>query len=311
MSLFPDASTALGSARGVKAPFGVAFDRHDDRDAAHALAPSLPTRSKGLVSERAALAALGGVLVVFLALPLAALFLTTTLVDFRVGLAHPLVWPALRLSLLTTTATVLIVAVFGTPLAWSLARATSPRARALEAIVQLPIVIPPAVAGVAMLLAFGRRGVLSGWLYPRGSSLTFTTAAVVMAEVFVSAPIFVQAATSAFRRIDPKLVLVARTFGASPFRVFRLVAIPLAAPGLAAGAAMCWARALGEFGATLMFAGNIEGRTQTLPLAIYTALESDVHAAQALSIVLVVAAFALILGVRLVMHRAYTTSDDR
>ena len=157
---------------------------------------------------------------------------------------------------------------------------------------------------VAMLLAFGRRGLLTGWLYPEGWSVTFTTTAVVIAEVFVSAPFFVQAATSAFRRIDTKLIVVARTFGASPLRVFFRVALPLAAPGLVAGGAMSWARSLGEFGATLMFAGNLEGETQTLPLAIYTALESDTRAAQALSVVLVVVAFALLLFVRAVLRRS-------
>lgn len=255
-------------------------------------------KARRLGLERGALALLGGGLVAFLVVPLVALFFKTSPNDFRAGLSHPLVWPALRLSLLTTTLSLVVVVALGTPLAWSLANTSRRGARALETLVQLPIVIPPAVAGVAMLLAFGRRGMLAGWLYPEGWSVTFTTTAVVMAEVFVSAPFFVQAATSAFRRIDPKLILVARTFGASPLRVFFRVAVPLAAPGLVAGAAMSWARSLGEFGATLMFAGNLEGRTQTLPLAIYTALESDMRAAQALSIVLVVVAFALLLFVR-------------
>lgn len=256
-----------------------------------------------LEAERRGLAVAGGVLAIFLVVPLVALFVTTTLVDFRSGLSHPLVWPALRLSLLTTSLSLVLVVVLGAPLAWSLANGSGRGARALETVVQLPIVIPPAVAGVAMLLAFGRRGMLAGWLYPEGWSVTFTTTAVVMAEVFVSAPFFVQAATSAFRRVDPKLLLVARTFGASPLRVFFRIAVPLAAPGLVAGAAMSWARSLGEFGATLMFAGNLEGRTQTLPLAIYTALESDMRAAQALSIVLVVVAFALLLFVRATLRR--------
>jgi molybdate transport system permease protein len=202
-----------------------------------------------------------------------------------------------------------LVVTLGTPLSWSLATARGRAARALETVVQLPIVIPPAVAGVALLLAFGRRGLLAGWLYPDGWSVTFTTAAVVMAEVFVSAPFFVQAATSAFRRIDPALIIVARTFGASPLRVFFRIAVPLAAPGLVAGAAMSWARSLGEFGATLMFAGNLEGRTQTLPLAVYTALESDLRAAQALSIVLVVVALVLLLFVRSTLRRATAETD--
>lgn len=257
-----------------------------------------------LHAEHSILAVVGGLLVVFLATPLVALFVSTTAMDFQEGLRHPLVWPALRLSLVTTSVSLLVVVLLGTPLAWSLARARGRLARMVETAVQLPIVIPPAVAGVAMLLAFGRRGVLAGWLYPDGWAVSFSTTAVVMAEIFVSAPFFVQAATSAFRRVDPTLVIVARTFGASPFRVFFRVSVPLAAPGLVAGAAMSWARSLGEFGATLMFAGNLQGQTQTLPLAIYTALESDMRAAQALSMILVVVAFALLLFVRAVLRRS-------
>jgi molybdate transport system permease protein len=254
-------------------------------------------------TEQRALAISGGILVLFLAAPLIALVATATSASLEAGLADPLVWPALRLSLVTTTASLALVIVFGTPLAWTLARTRGRLARACETIVQLPIVIPPAVAGVALLLAFGRRGLFAGVLYPNGVSLPFTTAAVVMAEVFVSAPFFVQAATSAFRRIDPNLIVVARTFGATPLRVFSRIALPLAAPGLVAGAALSWARALGEFGATLMFAGNLQGRTQTLPLAIYTALEVDLRAAQALSVLLVVVAFALLIFVRAVLRR--------
>lgn len=260
--------------------------------------------SRHLRVEQGLLHVVGAFLVVFLAVPLLALILGATASDLREGLRHPLVWPALRLSLLTTTVSLVVVVVLGTPLAWSLARARGRMARAVETAVQLPIVIPPAVAGVAMLLAFGRRGLLAGWLYPEGWSVTFTTAAVVMAEVFVSAPFFVQATTSAFRRVDSRLLVVARTFGATPLRIFFRLAIPLAAPGLVAGAALSWARSLGEFGATLMFAGNLQGKTQTLPLAIYTTLESDMRAAQALSIVLVMVAFALLLLVRAALRRS-------
>lgn len=255
-------------------------------------------------AERGALAVVGGVLVAFLTIPLLALLVSTSAADLHAGLNHPLVWPALSLSLFTTSVSLFVVVGLGTPLAWSLASARGRLARVVETAVELPIVIPPAVAGVAMLLAFGRRGILAGWLYPTGWSVTFTTTAVVMAEVFVSAPYFVQAATSAFRRVDPQLLVVARTFGAAPLGILFRVALPLAAPGVVAGAAMSWARSLGEFGATLMFAGNLQGRTQTLPLAIYTALESDLRAAQALSVVLVVVAFALLLFVRNLLRRA-------
>ncbi len=256
-----------------------------------------------LRAERATLTLLGAVLVAFLAAPLLALFASAAPGDFLHGVRHPLVWSALRLSLLTTSVSLILVVLFGTPLAWSLAQARGRVAQVVETALLLPIVIPPAVAGVALLLAFGRRGLFAGLLYPEGWSVTFTTAAVVMAEVFVSAPFFIQAATSAFRRIDPALIVVARTFGASPMRIWRRIALPLAAPGLLAGAGMSWARALGEFGATLMFAGNLQGRTQTLPLAIYTTLESDLRAAQALSIVLVVVALALLLLVRAMARR--------
>lgn len=236
-------------------------------------------------------------LVVFLLLPVGALVTTLSFEDFVAGLRHPLVWPALKLSMLTTAVSLAVVVVFGTPLAWTLARSHGRLARAAETIVKLPIVVPPAVAGVALLLAFGRRSPLAG-LYPPGFSLAFTTAAVIMAEVFVSAPFYVQAATSAFRRLDFRLVIVARTLGASPLSVFVRIALPLARPGLVAGALVSWARSLGEFGATLLFAGNLEGRTQTLPLAIYTALESELRAAQALSLVLLGFAFSLLLLVR-------------
>jgi molybdate transport system permease protein len=254
--------------------------------------------------QRAAFGAVGGLLLAFLALPVLGLIAGTSWADFRAGLVHPLVWPALRLSLLTTLVSLGVTLALGTPLGWTLAHTERRWARAAETLVQLPIVIPPAVAGIAMLLAFGRRGMLAGWLYPVGWSVTFTTSAVVLAQIFVSAPFYVHAAVSAFRRIEPNLLIVARTFGASPWRVFLRVALPLAAPGLAAGAILSWARALGEFGATLMFAGNLEGRTQTLPLAIYTALEADLRVAQALSIVLIVVAVALLLGVRVALGAA-------
>jgi molybdate transport system permease protein len=212
------------------------------------------------------------------------------------GLEHPAVWPALRLSLLTTTLGLLATVALGTPLAWSLAR--HPRRRWFEVLLELPIVVPPAVVGVALLLVFGRQGFLGPALADAGWRLPFTTAAVVVAQVVVSAPLYVQAATAAFRGVDAELFAVARSLGASSARVFFGVAVPIALPALVGGAAVAWARALGEFGATLLFAGNLQGRTQTLPLAIYAALESDLRAAQAISVVLLVVAFALLLALR-------------
>jgi molybdate transport system permease protein len=237
------------------------------------------------------------VLLVFLALPLAGLFLTTGATALLAGLSNPLVWPALRLSIFTTTVSLVCIVTLGTPLAWQLARHPGRVGRAVETLVELPIVVPPAVAGVALLLAFGRQGLVAR-VFPGVPSAAFGTVAVIFAEVFVAAPFFIQSATSAFRRIDSQVLIAARSLGATPLLVFGSVELPLAAPGLLAGAAMSWARALGEFGATLMFAGNSTGITQTLPLAIYSALESDLRAAQALSLVLVVIAFALLLVVR-------------
>lgn len=250
-------------------------------------------------------------LVALLTLPVLALFASTTFAELRSGLAHPLTWPALRLSLFTTVVSLSAIVALGTPLAWLLSRSSGRVARTLELFAQLPVVIPPAVAGVALLLAFGRRGVFGPVLESAGVQLSFTTAAVILAEIFVAAPFYVQAAIGAFRRLDQNLVDVARTLGARPAAVFFRVALPLSRRSLIAGAAMAWARALGEFGATLMFAGNLEGETQTLPLAIYTAMESDLSAARALSLVLIVAAFGLLLAFRFGAAQAATGEPQR
>jgi molybdate transport system permease protein len=255
-------------------------------------------------------------LLLLVALPIAGLLFSAPPRQLLAGLGDPLVVPALRLTLFTTTVSLLVILTCGTPLAWVIARRTSLAAgrevdrasgganrasrvwRLLETLVELPVVLPPAVAGVALLLAFGRRGLLGPGLAAAGIGLPFTRGAVVVAQTFVAAPFYLQAAIAAFRRLDPDLILVARTLGASPPRVLFTIAIPVSWPSLAGGAAMSWARALGEFGATLMFAGNMSGRTQTLPLAIYTALESDLRTAQSLSILLVAVAFALLVAIR-------------
>jgi molybdate transport system permease protein len=241
---------------------------------------------------------LGGALVTFLLLPIVALIASTSPARLQAGLTDQIVLPALLLSMGTTGGALLIIVVGGTPLAWWLGRTRSRGARWLETALQLPMVIPPAVAGIALLLTFGRRGLLGTTLDRFGLGVAFSAAAVVMAQVFVAAPFYLQAATAAFGRLDGSMLAVARSLGASPAQVFFRVALPLARPGLVAGAAMSWARALGEFGATLMFAGNMSGKTQTLPLAIYAALESDLRTAQALSVLLVLVAFGLLLLMR-------------
>jgi len=258
----------------------------------------LRQRRAAAAAGRLACGSAAGLLVAFLLLPIVALFVTAGVSDVVAGLSHPLVMPALRLSLLTTSVSLVLVVLPGTALAWILVRRESTLARWVETAVQLPVVIPPAVGGLALLLAFGRRGLIGRSLTGFGIAIPFSTLAVILAEVFVSAPFFVLAATAAFRRLDESLWIVARTLGASPLRAFLRVALPAAAPNLVAGAAMSWARSLGEFGATLMFAGNLTGRTQTLPLAVYTALESDVRAAEAMSLVLIMMAFAVLLLLR-------------
>lgn len=248
-------------------------------------------------------AGMAALLLAFMLLPVLALVVTTSADKLWAGITHPSVWPALELSLITTFVSLAIIVVCGTPLAWLLGRHDHRLSRVIETLVRLPVVMPPAVAGVALLLAFGRMGLAGTWLASARIHIPFTTAAVVMAQVFVSAPFYLQAAISGFRAIENDPLIVARSLGASPARVFFRVAVPLCAPGLVAGAAMAWARALGEFGATLMFAGNLSGETQTLTLAVYTTFQSDMRAAQAISLLLVAVAFSLLLVLTLKTRR--------
>lgn len=235
-----------------------------------------------------------------LVLPIGALVLSSSPTDLRVGVSDPLFAPALWLSARTTLVSLGIILGTGTPLAWWLAVAPAQRRRAVEVLIDLPIVIPPAVMGIALLQAFGRSGLFGAQLKALDIQVPFTGAAVVLAQVVVSAPFYIQSATAAFRRVDEDLLIVARTLGRSPTGAFFSVALPLALPGIVAGGALAWARALGEFGATLLFAGNLPGTTQTMPLAIYTALESDVRVAVALSMALAGAGAVLLFSLRVV-----------
>ncbi|MCA9531229.1 MAG: molybdate ABC transporter permease subunit [Myxococcales bacterium] len=261
--------------------------------------PRRPASARVRIDGLSALS--GGLAVVLLALlvvPVVALALASSPADLVAGVRDPLFAPALSLSLRTTLVSLLVVVITGTPLSWWLASSRLRLASVVALLVDLPVVIPPAVVGVALLETFGRRGLFGPELHALGVSIPFTTAAVVLAQVVVAAPFFVQAATNAFRKVDLDLLVVARTLGASPGRAFLRVAVPVALPGLLGGAALCWARALGEFGATLLFAGNLPGRTQTMPLAIYTALESDIRAALAISLVLAAVGVALLFVLR-------------
>ena len=233
-----------------------------------------------------------------LVLPVIALVLASSPSDLVAGMDHPLFGSALWLSARTTVLSLTIVVLAGTPLAWWLSISRERDRRLVELIVDLPIILPPAVVGIALLQTFGRGGVFGSQFEAFGIQIPFTTGAVVLAQVVVSAPFYIQSAAAAFRRIDRDLLLVARTLGQSRAGAFMRVAIPTALPGLVGGAALSWARAVGEFGATLLFAGNLPGTTQTVPLAIYMALESDVRAALALALVLAALAVLLLFSLR-------------
>ena len=205
---------------------------------------------------------------------------------------------ALRLSLVTSLSAVAVSVVLGVPLAWVLARVDFPGRSLLRAAVTLPMVLPPVVGGTALLAAFGRRGLVGRELDRVGILLPYSTAGVVLAQVFVAMPFLVVAVEAGLRSIDTRYEGAAATLGASRSRVFWRVTAPLMAPSALAGAVLCWARALGEFGATITFAGNLQGRTQTMPLAIYLGLQGDRGAALAMSLVLVVISLAVLVALR-------------
>ena len=244
---------------------------------------------------RLVLLALAALATAVILIPLVALVARVPWADLPHHLADPIVWPAIRLSVVTTLSTVAISMVLGTPLAWLLARAEGPGWRWLRALVTVPVVLPPVVGGVALLLAYGRHGFVGAPLFSAfGLRLPFTTYAVVLAQVFVSLPFYVLSVEGAMRGVDERYAQVAATLGSGPLRTFTRVGLPLAAPGIAAGAALAWARSLGEFGATITFAGNFSGETQTAPLAIYVALQDNPDAAVALSVAMLVVAVAVL-----------------
>jgi molybdate transport system permease protein len=222
-------------------------------------------------------------LVVFLVLPFLAVLLSLSPRQLVHDLQSEAALKALGLTLRTTLVATAVIIVTGVPVALLLARRRFRGREILDTLVDLPITVPPVVGGVALLLAFGRRGLIGRSLEPFGLHIPFSTAAVIMAQVFIASPFFVKAARAGFEAVPPRLEAAARTLGASPWHTFWTVTVPLARPALLAGAVLCWARALSEFGATMMFAGNFPGRTQTLPLAVMSAMESDLDTALAIS----------------------------
>ncbi|NTV27898.1 MAG: molybdate ABC transporter permease subunit [Methanothrix sp.] len=257
------------------------------------------------ISLKTGVAALLVLTMAFIALPVIALFLKSPLDKTLGSLYDPMVLDALRLSLTTSTLTTIVVVITGTPIAYVSARFHYFGKELADSLIDLPVIMPPAVAGIALLVAFGRMGIVGHYLNAFGISIAFTTLAVIMAQVFVSSPFYIRQARTSFEDVDLAFENAARTLGASRAYTFFYVILPIAMNGLISGAIMAFARSLGEFGATIMFAGNFQGRTQTMPLAIYTAMQGDLDVSLCLSIILVAISFVVIVLVKKLTRRMY------
>jgi molybdate transport system permease protein len=244
------------------------------------------------------------VVLLFLILPVIAIFVDVGPRELLDSLDEPEAREALWLSLRTTLAALALIVVFGTPAAYLLATRDFRAKAAVTTAIELPLVLPPAVAGIGLLAAFGPEGIFGAWLDDAGIELVLQTAGVIVALTFVAAPFYIRQAQAAFAAVDPRLLDAARTLGAGEARAFARVAVPCAGPGISAGMALAWGRALGEFGATLMFAGSFPGITQTAPLAIFAEFSTDFTAALALSAVLVAFSAAILLSVKLLGRSA-------
>jgi molybdate transport system permease protein len=242
-------------------------------------------------------------LLLFFTVPVLLLFFRVSPADWWDGIRQQQVLQAVGVSLKTTLISLLVTVVAGTPLAYLMGRHRFRFKRVVDTLIDLPTVLPPSVAGVALLMALGRRGLLGGSLSALGVEIAFTQAAVVIAQVFISAPFFVRSASIGFASVDHELEQAAQLDGASRWEIFRYIVFPLSEQALFSGSMMSWSRALGEFGATIIFAGNFPGRTQTMPIAIYLGFESDLNIALTLSVILVSVSFVSILLVKLISRR--------
>ncbi len=249
--------------------------------------------------SRVLVGVLAGIFFLFLAVPLASLLIHEPIARLWDAIQQPDVFQALQLSLITTTISTLFSILFGLPVAYLLARVQFPGRKVLETLVTMPTVLPPVVAGVALLLTFGRFGLIGHYLNLVGITLPFTTVAVVMAQTFIAAPFLINSTKAGLEQLDRRYELAAYTLRASPFYAFRRVVLPLIAPALLSGIGLAWARALGEFGATITFAGNFPGVTQTMPIAVYITAESDLDKAIALAVVLLAVSFGVLLALRI------------
>src|SRR6266516_3107282 len=246
---------------------------------------------------------LAGSFFLFLGIPLVALLIREPPALLWNSIKQPEVLQALQLSLVTTFVSIILTVLFGLPVAYVLVRTRIPGRRLLETLVTMPTVLPPVVAGVALLITFGRFGLIGRYLTPLGISIPFTIVAVVMAQMFVSSPFFVNSARAGLEQLDPRYESAAHTLRASEFYTFWRVVLPLIRPALLTGAGLAWARALGELGATITFAGSFPGITETMPVAVYTATEVDLESAVALSVVLLAISFAVLLALRVGQRR--------
>ncbi len=246
-------------------------------------------------------------LLLFIAFPILALFLQTSVPDFVRNLNRSQVIQAINLSLFSSLITTIVTWITGTPVAYLLAVRRFRFHHLIDTLIDLPTVLPPAVAGVALLMAFGRKGVFGPLLAVMGIQIPFTMIAVIMAQTFIAAPLYIKAATIGFASIDPELGQAAALDGANRWEIFRHITLPLSWSSLLSGSVMTWARALGEFGATIIFAGNFQGRTQTMPLAIYIGFEIDLNVALTLAIVLICTSSLTLMIVKWVLHQRLDT----
>jgi len=241
-------------------------------------------------------------LLLFILVPIITLFVRSSITDILHNLNDRQVTQAISLSLSTSFTSTLLTLLFGTPVSFLLATKNFRGHDFVDTIIDLPTVLPPSVAGVALLLAFGRNGLIGGQLAKIGITIPFTFIAVVMAQMFIASPLYVKAATIGFSHVDKQLIQAAELDGANRFQIFRYIFLPLAVKSLLSGSVMTWARSLGEFGATIIFAGNFPGRTQTMPLAVYIGFEISMSVALTLSIIMICFSFLTLIIVKGFLH---------